>query len=261
MQPSALHPFDPTIATAFVEAVSGNDTNLPGVDPVLADCIIASARSGVERARAGQVRGYHELTGAFGQLAAAQHPSFAHDGLSFTAWEAQIDRGAGMLLRPPARLLIDAGLDPAIGRKLEIRLDFTLGHMGGAWIPPKNVPLLAALLEDRFERLVKRLVAADFDPYPYMSLIIEAVDYAQSRELGLYETLGVVLADEPASVPVGGSLIAYDKKRINPELRQRIEIASRPPKTPGRLARLLGKGKQVPLDDHTAGNGHVKFDE
>lgn len=260
MQPSALHPFDPTIATAFVQAVSGNGTELPNIDPVLGDRIVANARAGVDLARSGQWRGYHQLTGAFGEFTAAQHPSFAHDGLSLTAWEAQIDRGAGMLLRPPARLLIDAGLDPAIGRKLEIRLDFTHGHMGGAWVPPKNVPLLASLLDERFDRLVKRLVAAEFDPYPYMSLIIAAVDYARERELGLFESLGVVLADEPASVPIGGSLIAYDKKRIDPELRQRIEIAAKPPKTPGRLARLLGKGKQSPLDDHIAGNGHVKFD-
>ncbi|MEZ4624396.1 MAG: hypothetical protein R2843_06290 [Thermomicrobiales bacterium] len=261
MQPSALHPFDPSIATFFVQAVSGDAGLPPEIDPVLGRRIVDNARSGMERARSGQIRGYHELTAAFGELTAAQHPSFAHDGLSLTAWEAQIDRGAGMLLRPPARLLIEAGLDPAIGRKLDIRLDFTLGMMGGAWVPPKNVPLLASLLDERFDRLVKRLVAAEFDPYPYMSLIIEAVDYAQERNLGLFESLGVVLPDEPASVPAGGTLVIYDKKRIDPDLKKRIEIAARPPKTPGRLARLLGQGKRTPLDDVTAGNGHVKFDD
>ncbi len=261
MQPSALHPFDPEIADRFVRALAGDRFDLPGVDPAWSERVIESARAGLERARGGQARGYHELTAAFGQMTASQHPSFAHDGLSLTSWEAQIDRGAGMLLRPPARLLIDAGLDPVIGRKLEIRLDFSHGLMGGAWVPPKNVPLLADLLEERFERLVKRLVAAEFDPYAYMGMITEAVSYARERNLGIYETLGVVLADEPASAPPGGRLVTFDKKRLDPELSKRIEIAAKPPRTPGRLARLLGKGKATPLDDFPYRNGHVKFDE
>ena len=62
-------------------------------------------------------------------------------------------------------------------------------------------------------------------------------------------------------VSAGGTLVIYDKKRIDPDLKKRIEIAARPPKTPGRLARLLGQGKRTPLDDVTAGNGHVKFDD
>jgi hypothetical protein len=94
-----------------------------------------------------------------------------------------------------------------------------------------------------------------------MTLMTEVVTYAADRNLGIYETLGVVLVDEPASVPIGGSLIAYDRKRVDPELRKRIELAARPPKTPGRLARLLGKGQQSPLDDQPSQNGHVKFDE
>jgi hypothetical protein len=261
MQPSALHPFDPEIASAFVRAIGGEPIQLPGLDPAWSNRIISNARAGIERARSGQMTGYNELTAAFGQYAAAAHPSFAHEGLSLTAWEAQIDRGAGMLMRPPARLLIDSGLDPVLGRKLEIRLDFSHGLMGGAWIPPKNVPHLAELLETRFDRLVKRLVAAEYDPYPYMSLIIESVQYAAERNLGLFETLGVVVPDEPASVPPGGQLVTHDKKRIDPELKKRIEIAATPPRTPGRLARLLGKGKQSALDDAPSRNGHVKFDE
>ena len=31
--------------------------------------------------------------------------------ISLTNWEAQIDRGIGMLMRPPARILIDAGME------------------------------------------------------------------------------------------------------------------------------------------------------
>jgi hypothetical protein len=104
-------------------------------------------------------------------------------------------------------------------------------------------------------------VAAEFDPYPYMSLILESVSYAAERNLGLYETLGVVLPDEPGSVPPGGQLVTYDKKRIDPELKKRIDLAAIPPRTPGRLARLLGKGKQSALDDAPSRNGHLTFDE
>jgi len=260
MQPSALHPFDPQLATEFVRVASGHQASLTDIDPGWSDRVVHDARASFELARSGQARGFYELTAAFGQLVAAKYPSFAHEGLSFTAWEAQVDRGAGMLMRPPARLLIEAGLEPEVGRRLPIRLDFTLGLMGGAWVPSRNVPQLAALLDDRFERLVKRLVAAEMDPYPYMSLLIEAVRYAADRNLAIFESLGVVLPDEPASVPPGGVLIAYDRKRIDPEMKQRIEIATRPPKTAGRLARLLGKGQQSPIDDLPSRNGHIKFD-
>jgi hypothetical protein len=123
------------------------------------------------------------------------------------------------------------------------------------------VPRLADLLEARFERLVKRLVAAEMDPLPYMSLLIEAVTYASERGLGLYETLGVIIPEAPESVPAGGRLMLYDRKRIDPDLRKRIELAAKPPKEPGKLARLLGRGKQTPLDDFPAQNGHVHVDQ
>ncbi len=262
MQPSALHPFDPALAVPFVQALSGGSPNaIPGLDPGWSSHVTRAALQGMERARQGQERGLHEVTAAFGQAAAAQHPSFAHEGLSLTSWDAQIDRGAGMLMRPPARLLIEAGLDPALGRRLAIRLDFTLGMMGGAYVPPRLVPQLATLLEHRFDRLVKRLVAAEMDPLPYMSLLIEAVDYANERGLGLYETLGVIVPEAPESVPPGGQLVLYDRKRIDPDLRKRIELAAKPPKEPTRLARLLGRGKQTPLDDFPPQNGHIHVDQ
>lgn len=260
MQPSALHPFDPSLAVPFVQALTGADTPIPGIDRAWSMTVTRTAREGFERARQGQERGLHELTAAFGQIAASQHPSFAHEGLSLTAWEAQIDRGAGMLMRPPARLLIEAGLDPALGHRIAIRLDFTLGMMGGAYIPPRLVPQLATLLEHRFERLVKRLVAAEMDPLPYMTLLLEAVTYANERGLGIFETLGVIVPEAPESVPPGGQIVLYDRKRIDPELRKRIEIAAKPPKEPGKLARLLGRGKQTPLDEFPPQNGHIHVD-
>jgi hypothetical protein len=262
MQPSALHPFDPSLAVPFVEAVTGAATGpIPGIDPGWSSLVTRTARQGMERAREGLERGLHEVTAAFGQMAAAQHPSFAHEGLSLTSWEAQIDRGAGMLMRPPARLLIEAGLDPALGRRLAIRLDFTLGVMGGAYVPPRLVPQLATLLEHRFERLVKRLVAAEMDPLPYMSLLMETVTYANDRGLGIYETLGVIVPEAPESVPPGGQLVLYDRKRIDPDLRKRIETAAKPPKEAGKLARLLGRGKQTPIDDFPPRNGHIHVDQ
>lgn len=262
MQPSALHPFDPSLAVSFVQALTGaTDSPIPGLDAAWSTTVTTTARQSFERARQGQERGLHEITAAFGQIAASQHPSFVHEGLSLTAWEAQIDRGAGMLMRPPARLLIEAGLDPTLGRRFAIRLDFTLGMMGGAYIPPRLVPQLATLLEHRFERLVKRLVAAEMDPLPYMSLLIEAVTYANERGLGIFETLGVIVPEAPASVPPGGRVVVYDRKRIDSELRKRIELAAKPPKEPGKLARLLGRGKQTPLDEFPPRNGHIHVDQ
>jgi hypothetical protein len=262
MQPSALHPFDPAIAEPFVLAMRGVTERpaIPGLDPIWSDQVIATARAGYERATAGQERGFHEITAAFGQTVAALHPSFQHDGLSLTSWEAQIDRGAGMLLRPPARFLTEAGLDPVIARKLAIRLDFSLGMMGGAYVPPRLVPQLAALLEHRFDRLVKRLVAAEIDPLPHMSLLMEAVEYAGQRGLGLYETLGIIVPEAAASFPAGARIVVFDRKRIDPELRKRIEIASRPPKAAGRISRLLGRAKAAP-DSLPTQNGHVHIDE
>jgi hypothetical protein len=262
MQPSALHPFDPAIAEPFVLALNGITplSELPGIDPAWSEQILAAARAGYERAGAGQERGLHEITAAFGQTVAALHPTFQHDGLSLTSWEAQIDRGAGMLLRPPARFLIDAGLDPAIARQLAIRLDFSFGMMGGAYVPPRLVPQLASLLDHRFDRLVKRLVAAEIDPLPHMSLLLEAVDYARQNGLGLYETLGVVVPEAAGSLPPSVRIVVFDRKRIDPELRQRIEIAARPPKEPGRFSRLLGRAKAAP-DSLPPKNGHVHIDE
>lgn len=262
MQPSALHPFDPAIAETFVLALDGraNITVLPGLDRVWSEQILTVARAGYERAALGQERGLHEITAAFGQAVAALHPTFQHDGLSLTSWEAQIDRGAGMLLRPPARFLIEAGLDPGIARQLAIRLDFSLGMMGGAYVPPRLVPQLAALLDHRFDRLVKRLVAAEIDPLPHMSLLIEAVDYANHRGLGLYETLGVVVPEAIGSFPPGAQIVVFDRKRLDPELRKRIEIAAKPVKEPGKLSRLLNRSKPA-SDELPAQNGHVHIDE
>lgn len=262
MQSSALHPFDPTIAEPFVFALNGIGAapELPGLDRAWSDHILATARTGYERASAGQERGFHELTAAFGQTVAALHPTFQHEGLSLTSWEAQIDRGAGMLLRPPARFLIDAGLDPVIARQLAIRLDFSLGMMGGAYVPPRLVPQLASLLEHRFDRLVKRLVAAEIDPLPHMSLLLEAVDYANQRGLGIYETLGVVVPEAMGALPPSTRIVVFDRKRIDPDLRRRIEIAAKPPKEPGRLSRLIGRAKAAP-DELPPKNGHVHVDE
>ena len=264
MDASALHPFDPALAEPFVRAaIEGSAVpSFPGVDPAWSSRVSALANAGYERALLGQERGYHEMTSAFGQVVAAAHPTFMQEGLSLTAWEAQIDRGAGMLLRPPARLFIEAGLDPSVARKFAIRLDANLGMMGGSYIPPRLVPQFAALIEHRFDRLVKRLVAAEMDPLPMMAILIEATNYADEHDLGLFETMGVIVPDAPDSFPPGSTLVVFDKKHVNPDLRARVEEAAKPPKEPGRLSRLLGRGKSTPIDDFpTTLNGHVTGDE
>jgi hypothetical protein len=55
----------------------------------------------------------------------------------------------------------------------------------------------------------------------------------------------------PASEPPGLRLVAPDRKRLERDLRRRLEAAARPPKEPGFVARLLGRA--APRADHPEG--------
>src|SRR5215211_6650448 len=80
---------------------------------------------------------------------AAQQPVFARQGLSLSSWEARVDRGAGMLMRPPSRLFSDAGLDLTLARSMAIRIEAGDAMMGGAYVP-------ARLIDAYLERLEKQ---------------------------------------------------------------------------------------------------------
>jgi hypothetical protein len=79
--------------------------------------------------------------------------------------------------------------------------------------------------------------------------LLEASAYAAERGLGLYEAADVVVPGVAASEPPGLRLVAPDRKRLQRDLRRRLEAAARPPKEPGFLARMLGRGLAAPRQD------------
>jgi hypothetical protein len=179
----------------------------------------------------------------------AVEPVFFVPGLGFTHLEAKFDRGIGMLLRPPSRLFGDAGLEPIAARAMPIRLDASGGIMGGAFMPPAQMPRFHELLEQRLDRLARRMAEAELDAPAFLGVLLEASAYAAERGLGLYEAADVIVPGVAASEPPSLRLVAPDRKRLQRDLRRRLEAASRPPKEPGFLARMLGRGVAVPRAD------------
>src|SRR4051812_44010475 len=135
MELCTLHPFDECAVAEFVSTIEN-------------DAILTTARDRLAR---GDQRGADQLTHALAQLLARREPSFYHPGLSLTGLEARIDRGVGMLLRPPARIFVEAGFDEQLARRLPIRLDLSKGMMGGAFIPARLVPSFSELIETKLE--------------------------------------------------------------------------------------------------------------
>jgi hypothetical protein len=250
MLTTALHPFDPAFAAAFVAAASDPAASdlLPGVPPARSASLVADARTALARLAAGDDRGARDFTATFAHALAELQPVFLHESLTLTAWEARIDRGAAMLLRPPARLFVEAGLPARLGHRLPVRLDSGGASMGGAWVPPHLVPQFAALLDTRFDRIAQRLAESDLDPLGVIAMSQAALAYAAAHNLGLFESDGVVLADAPA----GASLRLYDRKRVDPALRQRVAVAVAPAKAPGLLSRLT---RRHPATDAPSPNG------
>jgi hypothetical protein len=184
----------------------------------------------------------------------AAEPMFALPGLGFTQLEAKIDRGIGMLLRPPSRLFADAGLEIAAARTMPIRLDVSGGIMGGAFMPPALTPQFHDLLERRMDRLARRMAEAEMDAPALLGILLEAAAYAADRGLGLYEASDVVVPGVPESAPPGLRFVAPDRRRLDHDLRKRLKEAARPPKEPGLLARLFGRGGNNP-------HAHVQDDD
>lgn len=171
---------------------------------------------------------------ALASYLAERWPCFVLAEISLTRWEAAIDRGVGMLLRPPARLLVEAGMERALARRLPIRLDHDGGMMVGAYVPAHLIAQFESLLEERLERELRRLIEADLDPVANMGQLLQALAFARSRGTGLIEAMDIADGLDP-SLPV----FAADRKRLPKDLRLRLEAAARPPKEPGRIARLF----------------------
>ncbi len=254
MEACSLHPLDLALVDRYVRAIAAG-TDDPAVAPLGLPNpgwereTVARARAAYARARGDGSRaeaGANAVSYGLALALAAAEPSFAAEGLSLTSLEARIDRGVGMLVRPPSRLFQEAGLDTAVARAMPVRLDLAGSAMGGAFVPARLVPDLARLLEDRTARFLRRLAEAEFDAVAALGLLIGACDYAASRGLGLYEALDVVVPDAPGGDPPGARVVVADRRRLDPALRKRLEEAARPPKQPGLLSRLLRRGPNAP---------------
>ncbi len=231
----SLHPFDPNVVQAYIAALQGG-----AIDTAWAAWFDDGMQDADYQMRRGSERGANRVTLGLAKALAASHPVFINDPFGLTFWEAQVDRQMGMLMRPPARAFQEYGIEQAAVRAMPVRLDYQMGMMGGAWIPARLMDQAQALLDEHLERSVKRLVAAECDPYPVVGLTYEAVAYARSRDLGLYEALDVV-GPNGEGLP-GANVVMPDRKRIDPAIRARIDAASQPEKKPGLLSRLFGRG-------------------
>lgn len=174
----------------------------------------------------------------FARYLSDQGATFCADGLSLTAWEARVDRGLSMLLRPPSRLFADAGLPIGIARDFPIRLDLYEGAMGGCYLPARLIAQAIVLLDRNLDRSVKRMAEAEMDAVRLQGRMLEAVHAAGAAGHGLFEALGVVISDEPSSWPSGQPVLTHPTDR---DFRNRIELALKPPEEPGALMRLLGR--------------------
>jgi hypothetical protein len=246
---STLHPYDPAFVVRFVAAVKGDlaaGELLPDA-PAWAEREIERVRLGYARAGAGSEAGANAVSYGLARMLGAVEPVFFVPGLGFTQLEAKFDRGIGMLLRPPSRLFGDAGLETIAARAMPIRLDASGGGiMGGAFMPPAQLPRFCDLLEQRLDRLARRMAEAELDAPAFLGVLLEASAYAADRGLGLYEAADVVVPGVAASEPPGLRLVTPDRKRLQRDLRRRLEAAARPPKEPGFLARMLGRGLVAP---------------
>ena len=238
----SLHPLDLDVVARYARAVMGQDAApLVAAGPAWDTAAVAAARRGYERALSGDEAGANAVSYGLARVLATTQPTFLLPGAGLTVWEARIDRGIGMLLRPPARLFADAGLPVAAARAMPIRLDLHRGLMGGAFVPARLVPDLRRLLDERAERLLRRLIEAELDGVAVLGLVMEAAAAAAERGLGLYEALDVITPEAPEADPPGARVHVADRKRLPPDLRRRLEAAAKPPKRQGLVARLIGR--------------------
>ena len=246
----SLHPVTTDDVTAFLSECTTNASERRAVQ---------RGAVGLQWLERGDSRAPDLVSHALATFLAEQRPSFVLFEISLTNWEAQIDRGVGMLLRPPARLLIDAGMERALAQRFPIRLDHTKGMMGGAFVPPHLIGQLERLLEDRLERHLRRLVEANLDAVANMGLMLQALAYAREQGTGLLEAIDVVDDLDPSM-----RVVVADRKRLPRELRSRLEVKAKPPRRPGLLARMLGA--KDPIADEQArirafSSGHQASDD
>lgn len=245
----SLHPIDPGTVDRYVTALAAPGSGR--IEPFRNGASPSPLGGDTIRARAGDERAATRLTYGLARALGQAAPIFTHyDAFGLSFWEAQIDRSMGMLMRPPARLFIEAGLDAAVARTMPTRLDFQMGMMGGAYIPARLMDKTFALIDDHMERSVKRLMDAEYDPMASLGLMYEAVAYARGQGVGLYEALDVT-GPNGEGLP-GATVYQPDRKRLDREVAERIAGHQKPPKKPGVWQRVMGRGGSP-----ASVNGHV----
>jgi hypothetical protein len=235
MEIMSLHPLDDQVVARYVGAVTGAVEPDPAWQPWWPREVPVL----LERMRAGDERAANEITVRLAYALGQRHPTFAAPGFGLTLWEARVDRGVGMYLRPPSRLFRDLGIDLDLIRYMPIRVDTNLGVMGGAYIPSHLLARVKALLTDREQRMARRLREAEYDPVVALWLFNAAVDYALERGMGLYEALDAV--GPAGEAAFGGEVIVGNRERVPKVERKRIDELSKPPKKPGLLQRVMGR--------------------
>ena len=210
MQLISLHLYSPDLATDYIRALRGETA--PTWDWWQQD-LVEKMEEEVSEADACRV------TGGMAMLMADSFPSFHADGAGLTQWEAMIDRGVGMIMRPPARIFVDHGHNPYLIDKMPIRLDLQGGFpMGGAWIPPHLIPKLHEMIEQRMDLWAKRIQEAEMDPYQMLGTLQLATDAAMKDGLGLMESSDIL----PPGTPV---IQSPERKKMDPGVRNRIDAA------------------------------------
>ena len=99
-----LHPITTELVSAFLQ----------GIESQSDDSGVMRAQQGMAWLRAGDSRGPDVVTHSLALFLTLRVPVFTLTDISLTGWEATIDRGVGMLLRPPSRIFVTPEcLDPS----------------------------------------------------------------------------------------------------------------------------------------------------
>ena len=220
---------------------------------------IEQGRKGLVMLEAGDSRGPDLLTHAFARFLAFRRPSFVIPDMSLTNWEAQIERGVGMMLRPPSRLFVEAGMSRELAARFPIRLDNQKGTMAGAWLPSHLVGQVDDLLKRRLGTQLTRLRDSEVDPVIVMGGMFAALERARLDGMGLIEAMDV-FADGRA---VGQVMHITERKHLSKELRAHLEEAAKPPKKQSLFSRLTSgrsdlelRRRDVDVTPMTDLNGH-----
>ncbi len=245
---TVLHPFRESDARDWVLALHGqiDAATLVPADPAWASALLDRTRAALDRVAMKDEAAANRVTFGFASLLATRHPIFLMPNAALTQIEARIDRGLGMHMRPPSRLFLDAGMDPATARALPIRLDPAMSMMGGCWIPARLMPTVAETIALHEQRILRRMAEAELDAAPMYAQLRDVVAYCVGNSLSLYESVDVITPGVASSLPPGGQVVVPDAKRLDKAERKRLEEMAKPPKPekePGLLSRLLRRGE------------------